>query len=69
MILRDDPITAEIRVIRHRISAAYDHDLTRLLSHYQQLEQDWAKHGANNFLANLASLPVSEDRRGPVRPG
>lgn len=51
MILKDDPITAEIRAIRHCISAAYDHDLTKLLTHYQQLEQEWAKHGKSEFLA------------------
>jgi len=49
MILKDDPITAEIRAIRHGISATYDHDLTKWLTHYQQLEQEWAKYGKRIF--------------------
>ncbi len=67
MILKDDPITAEIRAIRHQISATYNHDLTQLLNHYQQLEQEWVTHGKIDFparqvathSASLCSTPLS----------
>jgi hypothetical protein len=50
MILEDDPITAEIKIIRHNISARYNHNLQQLLEHYQQLETEAKKSGEYRFV-------------------
>ena len=36
---RSDPPIDEIREIRHRISARFDHDPTRLVAYYQELQR------------------------------
>lgn len=36
-----DPVIDEIREIRHRISARFDHDPQRLLEHYMQLQEEY----------------------------
>lgn len=50
MILEDDPITAEIRTIRHKISARCNHNLQKLLEHYQQLETEAKQSGGYRFV-------------------
>lgn len=35
----DDPVIDEIREIRHRISAEFDHDPRRLTEYYMQLQE------------------------------
>jgi len=50
MILEDDPITAEIRIIRHNISARCNHNLQKILEHYQQLEKEAKKSGKYRFV-------------------
>jgi hypothetical protein len=39
----------EIRKIRHEISKKYDHDLNKLLKHYQQLEAKLKASGKYKF--------------------
>lgn len=35
-----DPVIDEIREVRHRISARFDHDPTRLVAHYVELQKE-----------------------------
>lgn len=37
-----DPVIDEIREIRHRISAQFDHDPVRLVAHYMELQKQHA---------------------------
>jgi hypothetical protein len=36
-----DPVIDEIREIRHRISAHFDHDPARLVAHYMELQKQY----------------------------
>lgn len=36
-----DPVIDEIREIRHRISARFDHDPKKLVEHYAELDQNY----------------------------
>ncbi len=40
MIMMTNPITAEIREIRHRLSAAFDNDLDRIFADLQRQERE-----------------------------
>ncbi|HEY2155161.1 MAG TPA: hypothetical protein VGH33_05995, partial [Isosphaeraceae bacterium] len=37
-----DPVIDEIREIRHRISARFDHDPARLVAYYMELQKKFA---------------------------
>ena len=37
----DDPVIDEIRDVRHRISARFDHDPTRLVAFYMELQKQY----------------------------
>lgn len=37
--MKEDPIIAEIRRARHRISAEFGHDVRRLCEHYMEIEK------------------------------
>ena len=37
----DDPVIDEIREIRRRISAQFDHDPARLVAYYMELQQQY----------------------------
>ena len=45
----DDPIIAEVRRVRHKISAEHGHDMARLAKHYQELEKELRKTGKYKF--------------------
>ena len=47
----DDPIIAEVRRVRHKISAEHGHDTARLAKHYQELEKELRKSGKYKFAA------------------
>ena len=36
---RDDPVIDDIREVRHRISARFDHDPKRLVAYYIELQR------------------------------
>jgi hypothetical protein len=36
-----DPVIDEIREVRHRISARFDHDPARLVAHYMELQKQY----------------------------
>lgn len=37
----DDPVIAEIRRVRHEISAKFDHDLSKLFEYYVELQKQY----------------------------
>jgi hypothetical protein len=37
--LADDPVIDEIREVRHRISARFEHDPSRLVAYYMELQK------------------------------
>ena len=46
-------IVKEVREIRHKISARFDHDVGRLVAHYQALQEQMRQSGKYKF----ADLP------------
>ncbi|NKB72413.1 MAG: hypothetical protein GKR89_35500 [Candidatus Latescibacteria bacterium] len=38
---QSDPVVDEIREIRHRISARFDHDPARLVAYYMELQKQY----------------------------
>ena len=39
--IQSDPVIDEIREIRHRISARFDHDPARLVAYYMELQKQY----------------------------
>lgn len=37
--IQGDPVIVEVREVRHRISARFDHDPVRLVAHYMELQK------------------------------
>lgn len=37
--IQSDPVIDEIREVRHRISARFDHDPARLVAYYMELQK------------------------------
>ena len=46
-------IVKEVREIRHKISARFDHDVGRLVAHYQEMQEQMRQSGKYKF----ADLP------------
>ena len=40
----------EVRKIRHEISARFDHDISRLVAHYQELENELRRSDEYRFV-------------------
>lgn len=40
--MKEDPLVAEIRAVRHRISEEFGHDTRVLVEHYRKLEMKYA---------------------------
>ncbi len=57
-------IVKEIREIRHKISARFDHDVSRMVAHYQEVQEKMRRSSKYKF-ADLPSkkpkLPESVD--------
>ena len=47
----------EIRRIRREISARFDHDVGKLIAHYQVLEKEYRKSGKYKFVDSPADKP------------
>ena len=47
-------IVKEIREVRHKISARFEHDVSQLVAHYQELQEKMRQSGKYKF-ANLPS--------------
>jgi hypothetical protein len=61
MKTKDDPIVAEVREARHRISEKYGHDLDRLTKHYQEYERELAKTGKYKFATEFYSTSTEPE--------
>jgi hypothetical protein len=51
-----DPVIDEIREVRHRISARFDHDPARLVAYYMELQEQYRDR--------LIEPPKDEERQG-----
>ena len=50
----------EIRRIRREISARFDHDVGKLIAHYQALEKEYRKSGKYKFVDPPSKKPKIE---------
>lgn len=46
----------EVREVRHKISARFNHDVSRLVVHYQELQETMRRSGKYKF-ADLPNIP------------
>ena len=57
-------IVKEVREVRHKISARFNHDIGQLVAHYQEIQEEMRRSGKYKF-ADLPSqkpkLPKSAD--------
>ena len=51
-------IVKEVRAVRHKISARFNHDVRRLAAHYQELQEKMRKSGKYKF----ADLPSKKSK-------
>ena len=51
-------IVKEVREIRHRISARFNHDVNQLVTHYQKIEEKMRQSGKYKF----ADLPIEKPK-------
>ena len=51
-------IVTEVREIRHKISARFNHDVSQLVAHYQELQEKMRQSGKYRF----AELPNEEPK-------
>ena len=60
-----DQAIEEIRAVRHRISAEFDHDIAKYLAHLQELEQEYPEQikRGRELLARLEA----ERRKDPKK--
>jgi hypothetical protein len=59
---RSDPVIDEIREVRHRISARFDHDPARLVAYYMELQE---RHRDRLMGASEAIEPTDESAAQP----
>jgi hypothetical protein len=62
--LPPDPVIDEIREVRHRISAQFDHDPKRLVAYYMELQEKYKERLLSNP-ENQDSL--EQEERSPSR--
>ena len=53
----------EVRRIRHEISAQFGHDVSRLVAHYQELENRLRQSGEYRFAASQPAYETSKEMR------
>ena len=58
--MRDDPVIAAVREVRHRISQSVGHDPQRLVAYYRQRQEDRRNRPARR-------QPDGADTRSPQR--
>ena len=60
-----DPVIDEIRAVRHRISARFDHDPARLVAYYIELQERYR----DRLIAPPDATGGRDERQGPTSPG
>ena len=58
----------EVRRIRHEISARFGHDVSRLVAHYQELENELRRSGEYRFADSQRVYETSKERTSPWKP-
>ena len=53
--MKPDPIIAEVRAVRHKISAEHGHNTRRLGEHYIKLQEKMKKTGKYRFVTEFFS--------------
>lgn len=56
-----DPAIDEIREVRHRISARFDHDPKRLIDYYMQLQEQHKDRLLDDVKAGVRSPVLGDD--------
>ena len=51
----------EVREMRRKISAEFDHDFNQLVAYYQELENEMCKSGKYKFADTPSEEPKSEE--------
>lgn len=59
---RNDPVIDEVREVRHRISARFDHDPARLIAYYRELQGQYQ----DRLVTTTVQAP-KERKLGPTR--
>ena len=54
-------IVKEVREIRHKISAQFDHDIGRLVAHYQELQEQMRRSGKYRFAELRNEVPKTSE--------
>lgn len=58
--MEPDPAIDEIREVRRKISAEFDHDPRRLMQHYKEMEEEMRRSGKYKFYE--APVEKTEDQ-------
>jgi hypothetical protein len=56
---QDDPVIDEIREIRHRISAKFDHDPAKVVAYYIQLQEQYR----DRLIGSVKARQPSEEQK------
>ena len=57
--MKPDPIIAEVRAARHKISAEHGHNTRRLVNHYIKLQEKMKKTGKYKFVTEFFSTAAT----------
>lgn len=66
--MKEDPIIAEVRRARHRISAQFGHDVRRLCEHYMELEKKNRASGEHRYVELLPRKMETTLHDKPAKP-
>jgi hypothetical protein len=65
--MKPDPVIAEVRAARHKISAEHGHNSRRLIEHYMELQEAARKTGkfrfVTGFYATSSETEAAKQRR------
>jgi hypothetical protein len=53
--VKDNPVLAEVRRVRHEISKRFGHDPKRLVAHFKRLEKKMRASGKDRFADDVAA--------------
>ncbi len=51
-------IVNEVREIRHKISARFNHDVSRMVAHYQEVQEKMRRSGKYKFAVLPSKKPI-----------
>ena len=54
----ESDIVKEVREVRHKISARFNHDVSQLVAHYQEIQEKMRQSGKYRF----AELPIEKPK-------